>query len=59
MEIPELDRLVEELSSYMKSNGKDYADHAATLRRWAEAEKAKSTPKQYAPDYSCEEGESL
>ncbi len=59
MEIPELDRLIEELSSYMKSNGKDYADHAATLRRWAEAEKAKSTPKQYSPDYSCEEGESL
>ena len=34
-EIRELDRLIEELSSYMRSSGKQYADHAVTLRRYA------------------------
>lgn len=35
-EIRELDRLIEELSNYMRSSGKQYADHAVTLRRWEE-----------------------
>lgn len=54
-EIPGLDSLIEQLSSYMQSSGKQYADHAATLRRWAQREK----PKQGIPDYSYKEGESL
>ena len=53
-EIPTLAKLIEELSSYMKSKGVGYADHAATLRRWAQREQ-----KQRIPDYSCKESESL
>ena len=48
-EIRELDRLIEELSSYMRSSGKQYADHAVTLRRWAE----RSAPVKSIPDYTC------
>lgn len=54
-EIPGLAGLIEQLSSYMQSSGKQYADHAATLRRWAQREK----PKQGIPDYTYKEGESL
>ena len=54
-EIPGVDRLIEELSGYMKSTGKYYADHAATLRRWAE----RSAPAGRIPDYICSEEESL
>ena len=48
-----------ELSSYMESTGRSYQNHAATIRRWAENDKAKGVPKQGIPDYTCEEGESL
>ena len=54
-EIRELDRLIEELSSYMRSSGKQYADHAVTLRRWAE----RSAPVKNIPDYTCSEEDSL
>lgn len=54
-EIREIDRLIEELSSYMRSSGKQYADHAVTLRRWAE----RSAPVKNFPDYTCSEEESL
>ena len=54
-EIPGVDRLIEELSGYMKSTGKYYADHAVTLRRWAE----RSVPAGRIPDYTCSEEESL
>lgn len=54
-EIPGVDRLIEELSGYMKSTGKYYADHAATLRRWVE----RSAPAGRIPDYICSEEESL
>lgn len=54
-EIRELDRLIEELSSYMRSSGKQYADHAVTLRRWA----GRSAPVKNIPDYTCSEEESL
>ena len=54
-EIREIDRLIEELSSYMRSSGKQYADHAVTLRRWAE----RSAPVKNIPDYTCSEEESL
>ena len=54
-----LDRLISELSSYMESTGRSYQNHAATIRRWSENDKAKGVPKQGIPDYTCEEGESL
>ena len=54
-----LDRLISELSSYMESAGRSYQNHAATIRRWAEKDKAKGVSKQGIPDYTCKEGESL
>ena len=54
-EIRELDRLIEELSSYMRSSGKQYADHAVTLRRWAE----RAAPVKNILDYTCSEEDSL
>ena len=54
-----LDDLIEQLSAYIQSTGKKYADHAATLRIWAKRQKTerKSTPG--IPDYTFTEGESL
>ena len=54
-----LDSLIEQLSAYIQSTGKRYADHAATLRIWAKRQKTerKSTPG--IPDYTFTEGESL
>lgn len=54
-----LDSLIEQLSAYIQSTGKKYADHAATLRIWAKRQKTerKSTPS--IPDYTFKEGESL
>ncbi len=54
-----LDSLIEQLSAYIQSTGKKYADHAATLRIWAKRQKTerKSTPG--IPDYTFTEGESL
>ena len=54
-----LDSLIEQLSAYIQSTGKKYADHAATLRIWAKRQKIerKSTPG--IPDYTFKEGESL
>ena len=59
-EISGLDRLIDDLSGYMKSEGKTYADHAATLRRWAKNKYSKrNNSKQGIPDYTYKEGESL
>ena len=54
-----LDSLIEQLSAYIQSTGKKYADYAATLRIWAKRQKTerKSTPG--IPDYTFKEGESL
>ena len=54
-----LDSLIEQLSAYIQSTGRKYADHAATLRIWAKRQKTerKSTPG--IPDYTFKEGESL
>lgn len=56
-----LDRLISELSSYMESTGKSYQNHAATIRRWAEKDKAdkQGGMRRPIPDYTCKEGESL
>ena len=54
-----LDSLIEQLSAYIQSTGRKYADHAATLRIWAKRQKTerKSTPG--IPNYTFKEGESL
>ena len=59
VDFSELDSLIEQLSAYIQSTGKKYADHAATLRIWAKRQKTerKSTPG--IPDYTFREGESL
>lgn len=57
-EIPDLDQLIEDLSDYMQSTGKSYADHAATLRRWSRnGRTGKRTPPAAADviDYDLEE----
>ena len=51
---------IDRLSGYIASTGKNYKNHAATIRRWAADDKAKGkNPKKGIPDYSCKEGESL
>lgn len=54
-----LDNLINQLSAYIQSTGRKYADHAATLRIWAKRQKTerKSTPG--IPDYTFKEGENL
>ena len=54
-----LDSLVEQLSAYIQSTGKKYADHAATLRIWAKRQKVKQKSTPGIPDYTFKEGESL
>lgn len=50
---------IERLSEYIASTGKEYRNHAATMRRWAAIDREKGTPKNRIPDYTCKEGESL
>ncbi len=54
-DLPTYQAYIEKLSAYMASSGKRYQNHAATIRRWAEADEKKSG----LPDYSFKEGESL
>ena len=54
-----LDSLVEQLSAYIQSTGKKYADHAATLRIWAKRQKPEQKQVPVIPDYTFKEGESL
>ena len=58
-ENPGIDSLIEQLSAYMKSEGRRYADHAATLRLWMARDKGKNTTNKKIPDYTPKEGESL
>ena len=50
---------IDRLSGYIASTGKQYRNHAATIRRWAADDTAKAAPKQGIPEYTCKEGESL
>ena len=50
---------IDRLSGYIASSGKQYKNHAATIRRWAADDRAKGKPKKGIPDYSYKEGESL
>ena len=54
-----LDGLIEQLSAYIQSTGKKYADHAATLRIWAKRQNAEKKAAPGIPDYTFVEGESL
>lgn len=60
-EIPNLDNLIEQLSTYMESKGKRYKNHAATLRNWAARDRNRQrTPQRSGiPDYNFKDGESL
>ena len=59
VDFSELDSLIDQLSAYIQSTGKKYADHAATLRIWAKRQKAKQKSTPGIPDYTFKEGESL
>ena len=54
-----LDGLIEQLSAYIQSTGKKYADHAATLRIWTKRQKSEQKQAPGIPDYTFKEGESL
>ena len=54
-----LDDLIEQLSAYIQSTGKKYADHAATLRILANRQKSEQKQAPGVPDYTFTEGESL
>ena len=54
-----LDGLIDQLSDYIQSTGRKYADHAATLRIWAKRQKSEQKQAPGIPDYTFREGESL
>ena len=54
-----LDGLIDQLSAYIQSTGKKYADHAATLRIWAKRQRSEQKQAPGIPDYTFREGESL
>lgn len=54
-----LDDLIEQLSAYIQSTGRKYADHATTLRIWAKRQKSEQKQAPGIPDYTFKEGESL
>ncbi len=59
-ELPSLwEQYIERLSEYMESRGKGYKNHAATIRRWANADKKKEEPPARNRDYSVKEGETI
>lgn len=50
---------IDRLSEYITSSGRQYQNHAATIRRWAAADQKKSHQQTYSRDYSVEEGETV
>lgn len=50
---------IDRLSEYMKSTGKRYASHAATIRRWAAKDRQRAAPQTRNRDYSVEEGDTV
>lgn len=58
-EFSELDSLIEQLSAYIQSTGKKYADHTATLRIWVKRRKTERKSAPGTPNYTFKEGESL
>ncbi len=59
-ELPTLwQNYIDRLSEYMASTGKQYQNHAATIRRWAAEDKKKAAPQSRNRDYSVQEGETV
>ena len=54
-EVPHYQEYIEKLSRYMASSGKQYANHAATIRSWA----LQDHPAPVIRTYECKEDESL
>lgn len=54
-EIPSYQEYIEKLSSYMASSGKQYPNHAATIRSWV----LRDNPAPVRRSYECKEDESL
>ncbi len=54
--VPDCDHYIERLSTYMKSSGRSYQNHAATIKNWAQRDRGST----YADrSYEYKEGESL
>lgn len=58
-EIPCWQEMIERLSSYMESTGKNYENHLATMRNWYRKEQSESKWKNPMPDYGGEGNWSL
>lgn len=54
-EIPRYQEYIEKLSRYMVSSGKQYPNHAATIRSWV----LRDNPAPIKRSYECKEDESL
>ena len=50
---------IDRLSEYMASTGKQYQNHAATIRRWAAEDKKKAVPPARNRDYTVKEDETV
>lgn len=50
---------VERLSEYMESTGREYKSHAATIRRWANADRKGAAPPARNRDYTVKEGDTI
>ena len=55
MDVPLYQEYIEKLSGYMQTSGKQYKDHAATIRRWY----IQDHPAPVKRSYECKEEESL
>lgn len=55
----DLDRYIEELSVYLKANGKTYHDYEAGIRKWAANDRRKNTVSRPERDYSYDGEDSL
>ena len=59
-ELPDLwQTYIDRLSEYMASTGKQYQNHAATIRRWAAEDRKKAAPPTRNRDYSVKEDETV
>ena len=50
---------IDRLSEYMASSGRQYQNHAATIRRWAASDQKKNHQQTHSRDYSVDEGETV
>lgn len=50
---------IERLSAYMEQNGKHYANHYATIRKWLDEDSKVKPGKSYDYEHTYDEGECL